>query len=266
MIKAVIADLAGTTIDFGSSAPAGAFIELFRRHGIQVSQQQARGPMGLEKRAHIVAIASMPEVAGQWRESHNGTDWTEQDIDTLYQEFIPLQLQVLPDYGNLIPGVTELMEWGRKQQLAVGVTTGYNHEMMAVVLGCAAEQGFVPDTACCAEDVSAGRPDPWMIFRCLEQLGIFPPSAVVNVGDTIPDVASGRNAGSWSVGVLQTGNILGLSREELANLTPADCAARTEKGAEQMLEAGAHFVIDSIEQLPELIETINRKMAQGKRP
>ena len=61
MIKALITDLAGTSIDFGSSAPAGAFIELFSRHHIKVSQQQARVPMGLEKRAHIVALASMPD-------------------------------------------------------------------------------------------------------------------------------------------------------------------------------------------------------------
>lgn len=266
MIKAVITDLAGTTIDFGSSAPAGAFIELFRRHGIQVSQQQARIPMGLEKRAHIVAIASMPEIAEQWRAGHNGTDWGESDIDALYEEFIPLQLQVLPDYGDLIPGVAELMAWSRQQQIAVGATTGYNREMMAVVLDCAAEQGFVPDTACCAEQVSAGRPAPWMIFHCLEQLGVFPPAAAVNVGDTIPDVVSGRNAGTWSVGVLQTGNMLGLSRKELADLLPLDLATRTEKGREEMHEAGAHFVIDSIEQLPELIGTINQKMAQGKCP
>jgi beta-phosphoglucomutase-like phosphatase (HAD superfamily) len=31
-VQAVIADLAGTVIDFGSCAPSGAFIELFRRH------------------------------------------------------------------------------------------------------------------------------------------------------------------------------------------------------------------------------------------
>jgi phosphonoacetaldehyde hydrolase len=265
MIKAVITDLAGTTIDFGSSAPAGAFIELFRRHGIQVSQQQARVPMGLEKRAHIHAIASMPEIAEQWRAAHADSDWGETDIDALYAEFIPLQLQVLPAYGELIPGVAEVMAQLKSEQIGVGATTGYNREMMAIVLRCAAEQGFVPDVSCCAEDVP-GRPAPWMIYRCLEQLGVFPPSAVVNIGDTIPDVVSGRNAGSWSVGVLQTGNMLGLSRDELAALDTNELGQRCQAGRREMIEAGAHFVIDSIEQLPELIADINRKMAQGKMP
>ncbi|NOY13145.1 MAG: phosphonoacetaldehyde hydrolase [Deltaproteobacteria bacterium] len=169
MIQAVITDLAGTTIDYGSSAPAGAFIELFHRHGLTISQKQVRVPMGLEKRAHIHAIASMENVTEQWRETHEGHNWTEADIDALYAEFIPLQLEVLPSYGEIIPGVPEVAAWLKEQGIGIGATTGYNREMLTVVLACAAGQGFVPDTACCAEDVVAGRPAPWMIHRCLEQ-------------------------------------------------------------------------------------------------
>ncbi len=266
MIKAVITDLAGTTIDFGSSAPAGAFIELFQGHGLQLSVQQAREPMGLEKRAHIHALASLPEVMQQWRATHDGCDWTEADIDALYAAFIPLQLDVLPAYGTLIPGVTEVLGWCRTQGLRVAATTGYNRAMLDVVLRCGAEQGFVPDAACCADDVRCGRPEPWMIFNCLEQLGTFPPAAVVNIGDTLPDMISGRNAGAWSVGVVQSGNMLGLSHEEFISLAPEELAARTEQGRSKMLAAGAHFVIDSIADLPQLIATINTHMARGEKP
>lgn len=266
MIKAVITDLAGTTIDHGSSAPAGAFIELFRRHGLEISQQQARVPMGLEKRTHIHAIASLPDVAEQWRACHDGVDWTEATIDALYAEFIPLQLAVLPAYGDIIPAVPEVLARLKKLAISVGATTGYNREMLALVLQCAAEQGFIPDVSCCAEDVSTGRPAPWMIYHCMEQLGVFPPAAVVNVGDTLPDVMSGRNAGTWSVGVVQTGNMLGLSQAELVALDATELRQRTVQGRVIMLQAGAHYVIDSIKQLPELIETINQRIVQGEKP
>jgi phosphonoacetaldehyde hydrolase len=265
MIKAVISDLAGTTIDFGSSAPSGAFIELFRRHGIAVSTEQARGPMGLDKRAHIQAIASMSEIREQWRTVH-GDDWTETDIDSLYAEFIPLQLQVLPDHGDIIPGVPELVASLKQAQIQLGVTTGYNREMLQLVLRCAAEQGLVPDVACSAEDVSSGRPAPWMIYRCLEQLGVYPSSSVINVGDTLPDVLSGRNAGAWSVGVVQTGNMLGLSRQQLELLAPGELARRSEQARQAFLKSGAHYVIDNITQLPAVIETVKRQLAQGKPP
>ena len=45
-IRLVAFDLAGTTIDFGSRAPAGVFVELFARHGVTVSEAEVRGPMG----------------------------------------------------------------------------------------------------------------------------------------------------------------------------------------------------------------------------
>jgi len=59
-VKAVIFDLAGTTVDYGSCAPAGAFIELFRRHNIEISNKQARGPMAMHKRDHIKILLQIP--------------------------------------------------------------------------------------------------------------------------------------------------------------------------------------------------------------
>lgn len=266
MIHTVIADLAGTTIDHGSSAPAGAFVELFQRHGITITAEQAREPMGLDKRSHIRAIATMDEVAVRWPTSNGGRGFTEKDIDALYAEFIPLQLEILPRYGEIIPGVVEVASWLRSRRVNIAVTTGYNRAMMEVVLDCAARQDFVPDAACCAADVAAGRPAPWMIYRCMEHLGSFPPAMIVNLGDTLPDVMSGRNAGTWSVGVVMTGNMIGLDRREISALDPAELARRTQRGRQAMLEAGAHYVIDGIDKLPELIEEINGRIALGDKP
>ena len=66
-LKAVILDWAGTVVDYGSCAPAGVFVEVFARHAVPITMQQARAPMGSEKRAHIAAVAAMPEVAEAWR-------------------------------------------------------------------------------------------------------------------------------------------------------------------------------------------------------
>ena len=55
-IKLVVFDWAGTTIDHGCLAPAAAFRELFAAHGIEATLEQARAPMGLEKRDHIRAM------------------------------------------------------------------------------------------------------------------------------------------------------------------------------------------------------------------
>ena len=106
-IRLVAFDLAGTTIDFGSRAPAGVFVELFARHGVTVSEAEARGPMGTAKRDHIAALAALPRVAEAWRKAHAGRSAGTAEIDELYAEFIPLQLKSLPAFGDLIPGTVE---------------------------------------------------------------------------------------------------------------------------------------------------------------
>src|ERR1035437_10603258 len=60
-IKAVVLDWAGTTQDFGSQAPVGAFMEVFAKYGVPITTAQARGPMGVYKLDHIRAIAAVPD-------------------------------------------------------------------------------------------------------------------------------------------------------------------------------------------------------------
>lgn len=207
-IRAVITDLAGTTVDFGSCAPAGAFAELFARQGVTVTPEQARGPMGLHKRDHIAALATLPGVSAQWEQQH-GSPCGEEDIDAIYEAFIPLQVACLPKFADLIPGVLDTVKALREQDIAVAATTGYNREMLTTVLDGARSQGFEPDAAVCAEDVPAGRPAPWMNHRAMEALGVFPREGVIAIGDTLPDIEAGLNAGVWTVGVTATGNKIG---------------------------------------------------------
>ena len=60
-IKLVVLDWAGTAVDHGSFAPVAAFVAAFRGRGVEVTAQQARAPMGLEKRDHLRALARLPE-------------------------------------------------------------------------------------------------------------------------------------------------------------------------------------------------------------
>ena len=53
MIEAVIFDWAGTTVDYGCFAPVKAFMEAFAHHGVPVTMEETRKPMGMLKRDHI---------------------------------------------------------------------------------------------------------------------------------------------------------------------------------------------------------------------
>lgn len=261
-VKAVISDLAGTTVDFGSCAPAGAFVELFQRHGIEATTVEARGPMGIHKKDHIQAMLRMPHIAKQWMRVY-GHDWTPDDLERLYQEFIPMQLEALPKYGDVIPGVKKAVEELRQRRIPVAVNTGYNREMLEVVLQKAAEGGFVPDASVCAADVPKGRPAPWMVFRLMEILNVYPPAAVVKVGDTVADIEEGLNAGVWTVGVTKTGNLIGLTETELPALDTDDLEQRVRTAERTLMEAGAHYVVESFAEVPTVVRQIEERLRYG---
>jgi phosphonoacetaldehyde hydrolase len=264
-VRAVILDWAGTTVDYGSMAPVDAFIELFRRHGVTVTAEEARRPMGKYKKDHVRLILGMDPVTQQWQQLQ-GRSPSPEDVEQLYREFIPLQTEVIGHHADVIPGVAETMNWLRTQGIVVGSTTGYTQEMMAPLLPLAAAAGFAPHSTVCADEVPAGRPAPWMAMTSAMQLGVYPMEACVKVGDTLVDIAEGLNAGMWTVGVTKTGNELGLSLAEVEALPPDDVACRLQAASRRMLEAGAHFTVEEVRQLPAVIAAIGEHLTRGEKP
>lgn len=158
------------------------------------------------------------------------------------------------------PGVTEAVEELRQRRIPLAVNTGYNREMLEVVLGKAAEGGFIPDAATCAADIPKGRPAPWMVFRLVETLNVYPPAAVVKVGDTVADVEEGLNAGVWTVGVTRTGNLIGLTQTELSRLDRDDLERQIHAAERTLTEAGAHYVIESFADVPAVVRQIEERL------
>ena len=68
------------------------------------------------------------------------------------------------------------------------------------------------------------------------------------------------NAGVWSVGVVLGSNELGLTEEEVNAMPAGELKKRMLEVRYRMYAAGAHYVVDSIEELPALIESINARM------
>lgn len=84
--------------------------------------------------------------------------------------------------------------------------------------------------------------------------------SVVKYGDTISDIKEGVNAGVWSVGVILGSNEMGLTEDEVKQLPEAELKKRMAAVRNRMYAAGAHYVVDSICELPALIEGINARM------
>ncbi len=264
-IKLVVFDWAGTTIDFGCMAPAGAFVAAFAARGIAVTLAEARGPMGLHKKDHIRAMLRTESVGAKWHEA-TGRAWTEADVDELYRAVTPLQVEAAAKYSELVPGVVHTMNALRARGIKIAATTGYFRAAADVVLAAAKRQGYEPDFAICADDVPAGRPAPWMIFRCMEALNVYPSAAVLKVGDTVVDIEDGRNAGCWSAGVIDSSNEMGLPAAELFALPVPEREARREQVRQRYRAVDAHVLLGLINDLPAVITELNKWLTAGQRP
>ncbi len=255
-IEAVIFDWAGTTVDFGSLSPVGAFMEAFRRAGVEVTEEETRKPMGMLKIDHIRTMLAMDRIRAAWIEKH-GAAPTDADAQRIYDDFEPALMSVLDERSKLKPHVLECVAALRERGLSVGSTTGYTSLMMDVVRPAAARQGYAPDTCVTADDTGGfGRPWPFMIFENMRLLKVSAVSAVVKVGDTVSDIREANAAGVVAVGVTDGSSVAGCSEAEWNALSEDDKNVVREKAKKVFLDAGADYVIRDLSELPGLVDRI----------
>jgi phosphonoacetaldehyde hydrolase len=264
-VRAVLLDWAGTTMDYGCMAPAVVFVEVFKRKNVPISMEEARGPMGAHKRVHIQRITEQDAVRARWKQVH-GREPNEEDVDAMFAEFVPLQLDCLSRYSKLIPGTLPVIGQLRARGIKIGSTTGYLRSMMEINLKDAREQGYEPDSTVCASDVPAGRPLPFMCLQNVINLQVSPMEACVKVDDTVPGIEEGLSAGMWTVGFAVSGNEVGLPLEEYRALPAAEREAKRARAYGRLYQSGAHYVVDSITELMPCIDDIERRLAHGERP
>jgi len=264
-LEAVIFDWAGTTVDHGSLAPVRAVTELFARHDVALTDADARRDMGIFKKDHIRRILAMPHIGDAWR-GRSGSAWDERQVEMLFQEFQPLQMEILEAYSQVIAGVAETTERLRGRGLKLGSTTGYTRPMLDALLRYAAAQGYRPDAALCPDDTAGGRPHPWMCLRIALDFRLSAARAAVKVGDTESDIGEGLNAGMWSVGVSATGNEIGMNAADWEALPEEERGRLTAQAGEKLRAAGAHYVVERATLIEPVLEEIDARLAAGERP
>lgn len=249
----VVFDLAGTVLDFGCRAPVAAFVRAFERGGVSITVEEARGPMGLNKIDHVRTLFQLPRVQGAFQEG-KGRPWSEEDVNRVYEDFLPLQAESARAHAALIDGVPAVCAWLARNGIAYAATTGYPRAIAAPILEHAASQGFLPEATFCADEVPAGRPAPWLLHRCMESCGVFPAPRVIKVGDTVPDVSAARNALVRAVAVTESSSEIGLSEVELGELLEPDRSRLIAAAEAKFLAAGADAVLPTVADLPRWLE------------
>jgi len=269
-LQACILDWSGTTADAHVIAPAVVFVDVFNKHGVPITMKEARVPMGLRKDLHIAQILEMPDVRKRWTKA-KGAEPTKADVDTIFADFVPMQVACLAKYAVLLPGAKKATEVLKKElNLVIGHTTGFTKSMVEVLAENTIKQGYTPDFNCAGDMVENGmgfRPTPFMIYKNLVNLKIWPIESVVKVDDTVTGVQEGITAGCWSVGVAGISNYTDIdTMEQWDAMDVEERTRRVKVSFEKLHNSGAHYVTDSIREVPWICKDINERLARGETP
>ena len=266
-VQAVIFDWAGTIVDFGSFAPTTIFVEAFKQgFDFAISLEEARVPMGLGKWDHIQAVGRLPSVAERWQ-AQFGRAMSRDDIDRIYAAFMPLQKAKVADHAAPILNAIVVVNDLKAQGIKIGSCSGYPREVMDVLIPVAADYGYQPDYIVATDDLpQGGRPAPFMALKNVIELGVTDVNACIKVDDSAPGIYEGHNAGMWTVGLLLSGNEAGLTEAEFLAADEATLDAAREKARATLIKSAPHYLIDTINDLPDVVADVERRLAAGERP
>jgi phosphonoacetaldehyde hydrolase len=160
-LEAVIFDWAGTVVDFGSLRPHPGSDRRVRRPGHRGEHGRSTHPHGPGQVGPHQGARSA-RVAARWQ-ARFGSPMQDADVDRLYQQFMPLQVERVGDYSAPIPGAIDTINQLRARGLKIGSCSGYPRVVMDRLLPLAAAAGYAPDHTVATDDLPAGgRPGPWM--------------------------------------------------------------------------------------------------------
>ncbi|MDP5227470.1 MULTISPECIES: phosphonatase-like hydrolase [Arthrobacter] len=211
MTQLVACDMAGTTIDEHGDVYR-ALARSVEENGVPTTDQDVQTWMGADK---VEAITALLKIGG-----HPADEAT---VAKSFQRFLAILAELYTaNPPTALPGVEESLRGLRERGVKVALTTGFSADVAGPLLeslnwkladdDAAADAALVLDAVVTSDEVSTGRPAPFMIHRAMERTGVLDVRQVIAAGDTVVDLLAAHHAGVRGVGVL-TGK---LGREELA--------------------------------------------------
>lgn len=184
----VVFDLAGTTvIDTGDIVATCLCKAIEGVSGVRVSHRTAVSLMGIPKPAAVLRL-----LQEQGHEPDAGL------IDCAHRAFIGMMLDHYRNDPSVaeVPGTSRVFAELRSAGLKVAVDTGFSRDITdAIIERMGWARAGLLDASVASDEVVAGRPAPFMIYRLMERTGVVDARRVVKVGDTPSDLQQGANAG-----------------------------------------------------------------------
>lgn len=272
MIKACIFDLGGTIIDRYSLTPLISFKKAFSNKHINLCPSLIRKDMGLNKMEHINKIFEDTDIRTQWLglNLEIADNRVKKDI---FKDFSKIQAKETIERMKIIPETIGCIRYLQDNNILTGVTTGFDYEQTMRVKSLFESYNIILDSYVSSSCLDLpGRPEPYMIHKNMDNLNLDEPRVIIKIDDTISGIQEGLNAGcltvavaGWSVNMaidsyedmMRLDNVI-MDGSNDYSLNYHNKKEKLKESREILKKSGAHYVIDTLEELPGIIEHINR--------
>ena len=191
-VQMIVFDMAGTVIN-DSGIVYQTLYTTMKDFGLRVPKQDKEFWHGADKR----------EILDQYLVDNNVmTRPIQKDLHTKFFNNLKEQYFESDQIKLIDPKLPGLLTDIRKKDIIVALNTGYNNDIQTNIIKKLHMTDYISDYVS-GEDVSKGRPYPYMIHKLMERNNILNSSQVVKIGDTQKDIFEGINAKTFaSIGVL----------------------------------------------------------------
>jgi phosphonatase-like hydrolase len=205
-IELVVFDMAGTTVQDHHEVEM-CFLEAAAHTGLQVSPDRVLALQGYSKR--YVFELLWTEVLGEKYPD------LQEFINVSYLKFCEiLENHYLESEVSPTDGCLEIFDYLNHKNIKIALTTGFYRKVTNIILqklGWLSEldeeyrgkKSSIIQLSVASDEVSKGRPEPYMIQYAMRKLQVHDSFKVINIGDTPSDLKSGIRAGCrLSLGVI----------------------------------------------------------------
>lgn len=259
-IRLCILDLGGTIVDKYSLSPFVSLKHAFKRKRINVKNHLIYKDMGMSKREHIQEILNDKYTRRIWYKLH-GQYPNQNSVSNIYDEFIRYQMDEGIKNIDILPETKSCIKWLGDNNISTGVTTGFSKPIMSAI-----KEKLIDDDIHIDKYVSStclgspGRPHPHMMNEIINSLSICDPRRVIKVDDSCVGLLEGKNAGTLTVGVAKWGTNMKMTEyDQDKKLSKEEYVERLKNSREELSSANPDYVIDSLDDLPRVINHINQE-------
>lgn len=258
-IRLAVFDLGGTIVDRYSLSPFISLKHAFKMKGLNIPNRLIYKDMGIEKHEHITEILKDKYISREWIKKY-GEYPNMNSTMSVFDEFIKYQMDDGIKNIEILPETKSCIEWLGDNNISTGVTTGFSRPIMNAI-----KEKLLDDDIHIDKYVSStclgkpGRPNPYMMQEIMNKLDLtFDTKKVLKIDDTCVGIQEGKRAGTLTVGVAKWSTNMKMTEyDQDKNMSKEEYVERLKSSREALWSANPDYVIDSLDELPRIINHIN---------